>query len=299
MTCKDLVFADKNTVESHIRCMPRNLSVYSFAQLMMWKNLYRVVWARIDNALCVFFCDAFGAFMNCAPLGVSVTPETVREVFAFMDACNKNKAYSRIENVEEEHVAFYRSLGYEAKAKGGDYVYERSRLAHLKGDPYKSKRAGCNFFSKNYDSRYLPYTSAFRQACLDLYDGWASARAATTGDCVYAGMLGDSRKCLEAVLVKPSAFNIVGRVIVVGNRVKAFTFGYELNKDTFCVLYEISDLSVKGISQYIFRQICREMSQYRYINVMDDSGLERLQAVKRSYRPAKVVSAYIIQRPYA
>jgi uncharacterized protein len=299
MMCKDLALADKKIIESCLRRMPRHLSAYSFAQLMMWEKLYRVAWARLGDAVCVFFHDAFGAFMNCEPLGASITPEAVHEAFAYMDACNKNKAYSRIENVESEHVAFYRSLGYREVAKGGDYVYERAQLAHLRGDRYKSKRAGCNYFSKTHDASYLPYTSACRQECFDLYDSWAAARAETTGDRVYTGMLGDNRTCLEAVLRKPAALNLAGRIIVVDKRVRAFTFGYELNENTFCILFEIADLSFKGISQYIFRQVCIEMTRYRYINVMDDSGLERLQNVKRSYRPAQVVPAYIIQRPHA
>jgi hypothetical protein len=299
MTCRDLVIADKKIVESGLHGMPHHLSAYSFVQLMMWKKLYRVVWARFDNAVCVFFHDAFGAFMNCEPLGSSITPEAVRGAFIYMDACNKNKAYSRIENVEEERVAFYRALGFDAAAKGGDYVYERTKLAQLRGDRYKSKRANCNCFAKTYAASYVPYTSAYRRACFDLYDAWAQGRAATAGDRVYAGMLGDSRTCLEAVLLKPAAINLVGRVIVVDKCIKAFTFGYELNKDTFCILYEVADLSLKGIGQYIFRQVCMEMTKYRYINVMDDSGLDRLQTVKRSYRPAQVVPAYIIQRPHA
>jgi uncharacterized protein len=299
MTCKDLVFADKKIIESDLRAMPRHLSAYSFAQMVIWQKLYRVAWARLDNALCIFFHDAFGAFMNCEPLGAAITPEAVRKAFVYMDACNKNKTYSRIENVEEERVAFYRSLGYQAVPKGGDYVYERAKLAHLRGDQYKSKRAGYNYFLKTYKAGYLPYKSAYRQECLGLYDSWASGRAATTGDRVYTGMLGDSRTCLEVVLRKPTELDLTGRVVVVDKCVKAFSFGYELNKDTFCILYEIADLSLKGISQYIFRQVCMEMARYRDINVMDDSGLERLQSVKRSYRPAQVIPSYIVQRPYA
>jgi uncharacterized protein len=69
-----------------------------------------------------------------------------------------------------------------------------------------------------------------------------------------------------------------------------------LDKDTFCILYEITDLTIKGLSQFIFRQFCSELKDYRYINVMDDSGLENLKRVKLSYRPLKVIPAYIVKR---
>lgn len=298
MTFKKITRADKKTVGSYLRHMPHQLSVYSFAQIAIWKNLYAIEWAHIEGALCIFFKDKLGSFMNCEPLGKDISAGAVAAAFRVMDSCNKNKAYSRIENVEEARVEFYRSLGYEAIAKGGDYVYERARLAGLRGDSYKSKRASCNFFERTYDGRYIAYTSRYRQACLDLYDSWARGRMETTGDRVYAGMLRDSRACLEAALYKPSELGLTGRMIVIDGRVKAFTFGYELNNDTFCILYEIADLAVKGISQYIFRQLCIEKVQYRYINAMDDSGLARLQSVKRSYRPTAMIPAYIIQRPH-
>jgi hypothetical protein len=299
MTLKKITRADKKIVESYLSNMPRQLCVYSFAQIAIWEKLYSIEWTRIEGALFIFFKDSLGCFMNCEPLGKAVTAGAVAEAFRIMDGCNKNKAYSRIENVEERRVEFYRSLGYEAAAKGGDYVYERARLARLRGDSYKSKRASCNFFEKNYDSRYLPYTRRYSQACLDLYDAWALGRMETAGDRVYAGMLRDSRYCLQAALNKPSELGLRGRMILIDGVVKAFTFGYELNEDTFCILYEIADLAVKGISQYIFRQICIEEDEYRYINAMDDSGIARIQSVKRSYRPNTIVPAYIIQRPHA
>jgi len=237
--------------------------------------------------------------MNCEPLGIRVTADTIDASFAAMDRCNSNKAYSRIENVEENRIGFYQALGYEAVPKPGEYVYERIRLARLAGDGYKSKRAAVNYFSRTYDAAYKRYIAAYRRPCLELYDCWAKQRTATSTDNVYNGMLKDSRLCLDIALRRPESLGLIGRVVTVGGSIKAFTFGYELNHDTFCILYEISELSLKGISQYIFRQFCCEMSHYRYINTMDDCGMARLQAVKQSYRPSMIIPSYIIQRPHA
>ncbi|HNQ49921.1 MAG TPA: phosphatidylglycerol lysyltransferase domain-containing protein [Candidatus Omnitrophota bacterium] len=299
MRCKGLTHADKGSIERGLRARQRHLSAYSFAQFAVWQGIYRVEWMRCEGALCVFFKDALGSFMNCEPLGQDITPAAVTAAFAAMDRCNPNKAYSRIENVEENRIGFYRALGYEAVAKGGEYVYERARLARLAGDPYKSKRAGVNYFTKTYAADYAPYLPRHRQACLDLYDRWAEQRAATSSDRIYIGMLKDSRSCLDVALRRPSALGLVGRIVAVSGVIRAFTIGYGLNADTFCIMYETADLSFKGISQYIFRRFCQEMEQYRFINAMDDSGLARLQAVKRSYRPAAVIPAYIVQRPHA
>ena len=66
---------------------------------------------------------------------------------------------------------------------------------------------------------------------------------------------------------------------------RAYTFGFEITKDMFCVLLEVCDLKFKGISEFIFREFSREMNQYKYINAMDDSGLENLRISKLSYHP--------------
>jgi hypothetical protein len=69
-----------------------------------------------------------------------------------------------------------------------------------------------------------------------------------------------------------------------------------LNHDTFCILYEITDLSVKGLAQFIFREFSRELKGYRYLNIMDDSGLENLKQVKLSYKPVRLIPSFTAQR---
>ncbi|MFZ2357354.1 MAG: phosphatidylglycerol lysyltransferase domain-containing protein, partial [Candidatus Omnitrophota bacterium] len=78
--------------------------------------------------------------------------------------------------------------------------------------------------------------------------------------------------------------------------VKGFSFGFKLNEHSFCILYEITDLSAKGLAQFIFREFCRQLPDYKYINIMDDSGLENLKQVKLSYHPVKLEPAYIVKR---
>jgi hypothetical protein len=109
-------------------------------------------------------------------------------------------------------------------------------------------------------------------------------------------MLKDSRRVLEEALENYSRLRLRGKVVEIDGRIRGFTFGYELNQDTFCILFEITDLSFKGLAQYIFRQFCRDLEEYKYINIMDDSGLENLERVKLSYQPVRIASAYAAQQ---
>jgi hypothetical protein len=82
----------------------------------------------------------------------------------------------------------------------------------------------------------------------------------------------------------------------VKGRVAGYTFGYRLDEKTFCVLCEITDLALKGLSVFIFRELCRDAAllSFPMINVMDDSGMENIRRTKLSFRPVQIISNYVI-----
>ncbi len=123
-----------------------------------------------------------------------------------------------------------------------------------------------------------------------------ASRSLKYRETVYCGMLSDSLNCLETVLEEAGRLGVTGLVVIIGGRVRGFTLGYPLNRESFCVFFEVCDLSVKGLSQFIFRGFCRGAEGYRLVNAMDDSGLDNLAKVKMSYRPVARIPAYIINR---
>jgi hypothetical protein len=205
----------------------------------------------------------------------------------------------RIENIEEKEVLFYRRQGYECKTKPGDYLCQRSSLTQLRGNPLKSKRAAYNYFIKHYKSEYLDFTLQYRDSCLKLYDRWSKERSEKKEDLLYLGMLGDNRSALLELLENYRALSLSGKIVLINGELKGFSFGFKLNQDTFCIVFEITDLSIKGLSQFLFRAFCHDLKNYNYINIMDDSGLDNLRRVKLSYRPLRIIPNYIISRQYA
>jgi len=130
-----------------------------------------------------------------------------------MDGFNKNKDISRIENVEEEELPFYRSLGYVDKDKPGDYLCLRTDLVWLKGNRFKSKRACLNYFIKHYKFEYEPFSLKYRDDCLKLYGIWMKERRAQNQDPLYQGMLEDSLTCLNVLLNDYPSLDIIGRLV--------------------------------------------------------------------------------------
>ena len=296
MELKKLTPKDKELFDRYLRLTKHELSVYAFENIYIWKGLFDIFWKIIEDSLCVFFKDKIGCFLYIPPQGKHIRPAAVKGVFRIMDRYNSNKDISRIENVEAKELSFYKGLGYDYRYKFSDYICDRQELVDLAGNRFKSKRACLNYFLKHYKFRYLPFSLKFKNGCLKLYSLWMKERKDKFKDPIYQAMLQDSQTCLKIVLNHYRKLDFKGRIVKVDNRIKAFSFGFELNKDIFCILYEITDLSIKGLSQFIFHSFCSELKDYRYINVMDDSGLENLKKVKLSYHPVKLVPSYIIKR---
>lgn len=296
MKLNDLSINDKRIFCKYLGLKPHSLSVYSFTNIYIWNKLFDIKWAIVDEGLCVFFKDNIGCFLYLPPLARNMSRYAIKTVFEIMDSFNKNREISRIENIEENDADFYKSLGLDLRVKSYDYVCERTDLAGLKGNSFKHKRASLNYFLKHNQFDDLEFCLKDGAGCLKLYKLWMGQRKSVAQDPVYLGMMNDSFKSFKVLLENYRHFGIMGRVVKINKEIKAFSFGFKLNPDTFCILYEITDLSVKGLAQFIFQRFCSQVTDCRYINIMDDSGLANLKKVKLSYRPVRLIPGFIAKR---
>ena len=296
MEFKTLAIADKKIFDKFLKREEHQLSVYAFENIYIWRGLFDIGWKIIQDCLCVFFKDNFGSFLYLPPLGNNNSQEAAQEAFKIMDSLNKNKGVSRIENLEEPLIETYKASGYTCAPKSNDYVCLRQGISALRGNKFKSQRASRNYFLKQNKFKCLAFSMRHADECLKLYDSWMGMRKEDNKDHIYRGMMLDSRNSLKCALGSYRQLDLKGMVIKVGGKIKGFTIGYELNKETFCILYEITDLSLKGLAQFIFAQFCGELKRYKYVNIMDDSGLENLKKTKLSYHPERLVPAYIAKK---
>ena len=288
-----LTLKDKPRIEGYLLKSKTSLSAGHFVDIFIWKDLFQIFWVIIEEKLCIFYQDTIGMFMMLPPLG-KFKPTVVKKCFEIMDGYNQNSAVSRIENVAREDIAHYSRLGFSPRLKDTEYLCLRKDLIELAGNSFKSKRSSCNYFVKNYRFDFLEYKDSYYQNCLKLYQSWSRQRKDKHEDVIYQQMLEDSFLSFKTALRYYKKLGLSGYVVKIGGKIKACTFGYPLNKDTFCVLFEICDLNFKGIAQYIFREFCKKLSGYKYINIMGASDLENLKKVKLSYRPKKEIGVYNI-----
>ncbi|OGX23704.1 MAG: hypothetical protein A3J51_06400 [Omnitrophica WOR_2 bacterium RIFCSPHIGHO2_02_FULL_45_21] len=316
-----LTIKDKPLIERYLKENEPDISAYHFAGIFIWKDLFLISWTIIEKNLCLFYglgkyktlsqplkiaedhrrrrfsCqDNAGMFMVLPPLG-PFNAGVVKRCFELMDFYNQNSEVVRIENVREEEVGSYARLGLRAKLKDREYACLRDDLVNLCGDGFKHKRSSYNHFIKTYNAQILEYCPAYQKACLRLYRLWMNMREDKRDDIIYQQMLEDSRLSFQTALKYYGELGLAGYVVKAGGKIKACSFGYPLNRETFCILFEVCDLNFKGIAQFIFREFARKLSGYKYLNIMGASDLENLKKHKLSYRPAKDIAVYNIYYP--
>ncbi len=236
--------------------------------------------------------------MPIPPMAASLSQKVIHQAYGFTFEANRAKQIARIENVPAGLIPFFQEKGFHAVQKETEYLYETAALIQLKGNRYKSKRAAYNALIRDYpDAQLQPYQPAHLADCLALYESWQREREAQSHDAVYQAMLEDSRHSHRTGLMNYEKLGLVGRVVFIEDVLKGYTFGYPLNNEIFCILFEVTDLGIKGLAQFLFREFCREQAAYQWISTMDDSGLENLKRVKLSYRPVKQLSSYNLFLP--
>ncbi|MBM3244071.1 MAG: DUF2156 domain-containing protein [Candidatus Omnitrophica bacterium] len=297
MAFNKLRIKDKEIFDRYLKLSTHQLSVYSFANIYIWNKFFDISWKIIDDSLCIFFKDKIGAFLYLPPLSKENNPKVLVHVFEILSKSNKNNDFAHIENVEEKDLGFYRSLGFRCTLKSHDYICSRWGLESLRGNKFKSKRASRNYFTKNYWYSYHPISSRDdKDECLKLYSFWAKQRKEKNVDIIYQGLIDDNGLALKEAFDNYAALGFKGGLVRINNKVKGFTFGFELTRDIFCILYEITDLDIKGLAQFIFAQFASQLRSYKSVNIMDDSGLENLKRVKLSYHPKALVASYTIRK---
>ena len=296
MSFKRITLKDRKVFDRYLKFGRHELSTYAFENIYIWKALFDIKWDIIDGNLCVKFNDNIGSFLYLSLLGKEKSGKALEKVFKELDKANKNMQVSRIENISSLDTDFYKKKGLVCVLKSHDYVCLQSELAALKGNKFKSQRASFNYFTKHDNFKCDKISAPDLKDCLKLYTFWMKERVKDNSDHIYSGMMLDSFKTLKIALQDYLELGFQGIAVRIDNELKGFTFGFELNKETFCILYEITDLAIKGLAQFIFAEFSRRLDNYKYINIMDDSGLDNLKKTKLLYHPVKLVPAYIAQR---
>ncbi|HLZ33065.1 MAG TPA: phosphatidylglycerol lysyltransferase domain-containing protein, partial [Nitrospira sp.] len=272
-----------------------SLAAFSAPYHYIWNALLAYCWTEIQGALCLFVQSPDGWFMPLPPLTAGTIEGPAAEAFQVMRRWNGDTSVSRMENIPASLAADLETMGYRVTPKDPDYLYRAGDLASLTGDRYKSQRALCNRVDRSGDLVIEPYRLRDRLECRALFHEWRQQKRAEGLDSFAALLLDDVLSAHEAAWSHGSDLHLAGSVLRIDGRIRAYTFGYWLNRRTWCVLLEVADRAVPGLAQYLFRDTCRKVLSEgaEFINTMDDSGLTGLRLSKEAYHPLMRLQNFI------
>ena len=282
---------DKATFDQYARKQPHALSSYAFANIFIWRPLFDISWALINKKFCLFFENKIGMFMPLPPLG-GFDQGTLETVFEIMQEANNNKDVSRIENVETGDFGFFQAPRFRTFEKSKEYIVRQDDIANYRGQKFKHQRASYNFFKKNNAGQLRDYTCDDQEAVRTLYSRWMKVRMSKNSDSVYQAMLEDSFKAFKELLLYWEDLEVKAQVVVCDGEISAFTSGVSLPNRSFCINFEIANLSYKGLAAYIFSEFAKTLESSPEINIMDDSGIENIRRTKMMFKPARQISSH-------
>jgi len=275
----------------HDKSLAANSPTYHY----MWNGLLAYWWLELEGALCLFAQSPDGWFMPLPPIAAGSIDAPLSASMTLLRRWNGDSPVSRIENVPSQLVQELERLGYHMSPKEPDYVYRASDLATLAGDRYKSQRALCNRFEREQSFVIGSYRASDRQDCRALLGTWSRQKRSEGLESYGAMLLADAAPAHEIIWSQTPALHVSGKVVRIHGRLCGYTFGYWLTNATFCVLLEVTDRTLPGLAQYLFRETCRAAvaEGAEYINVMDDAGLPGLRASKHAYHPTMLIPNFV------
>ena len=259
---------------------------YNFANLFAWQAVCRYTHTRYRGRLLVYDDISKSSFM---PLGRQMSPEALARLSEIMLANGMGPDLSLCpaaflaQNPSLEQ--WYRA---EPRRDRGEYLYLAEKLAALKGTKLHKKRNLISQFQRRYpEYQVVPMAGDLRSRSFDL------AAALMLKFAPVPQSLEDEFQALGVSFEHFDALGLEGLVLLVNDRVAAFSLFSRLNPDTMNIQFEKASPDFKGAAQVINRETARHLlARCRILNREQDLGVKGLRQAKLSYEPEQITQLY-------
>ncbi len=282
---KEVGLEDRGLFEGLFERFPQSACEMNFPNILIWKRSEHPRYTFINGDLCILVSPDFEHPYFLPPVGDGPLLETVGTCL---------KTVPRISRVTEEMARELEAGGFTIAEDPGnaDYVYSTKDLAGLHGKHFDGKRNRIRKFERTYRYTYEPLENGRSAGCLEMMSQWTDEKTGgEPGPFVMA-----SRQAVAEALELFPGLGMFGGVVLVEDRVRAFTMASRLNRDTAVVHFEFADPAMTGLAQFINREFAgRGLATYEFANREQDLGLPGLRTAKMSYRPCRLVKKYDVR----
>ncbi len=264
----------------------------SLPSFLMWQDAYAYGLARAGKEGS-FLLALYGknVYLPLAPK--PFTEKSLALAFDYMRKVNGPGAgVSRVEGLTEEQGNQAKAWGFPVRLTLTEYLYDRGALGGLHGDPYRAKRAEINHLLKGHQVVLRPYRESDLTPCGELFEIWKGQRLPSLKGEMGEKMLLSAQKAHFQVLRQAEDWGMEAWVVLVDGRLASYTVGAPLSHEVYGIYLEVADLTVKGLSAYIFASVCRQVEGYSLVNAGDAEGLPHLAESKEHWHPVRRLLIY-------
>ncbi|WDP86120.1 MAG: DUF2156 domain-containing protein [Desulfobacter sp.] len=262
---------------------------YNFVTLFCWAKAYQYSWFTYKGRFFIFDGVDNLIFM---PLGPAIAPEDLKQISAHFagiglgpDICLATKAYL---DAYPQIKHFY-TISQDRDA--AEYLYLAQSLAELKGSKLHKKRNLISQFKRRFPDFTLGALTAD-----NIFDVKAFAKDLLHTLDPFPRALADEFSAMETAFDHWSFLGLEGLVLAVEGKIAAFSVFSPLNKDTYNIHFEKSNMAFKGAAQVINQETARLLAEKtKYINREQDLGIPGLRQAKLSYAPCTLLTPYILR----
>lgn len=265
----------------------------SLPSFLIWQDEFAYAWAVKKNIH--FILAHYNKYVYMPVPPQPVTEESLAWAFGYMASVNgPGPGISRIEGVTHLGLKKPPVGPYQPRPILTEYIYDRSHVASLQGNDFRSQRALLNHLLREEKVLFRPYRSSDLKACCELFELWKGQRLPALQGQMGEKMILSAQKAHLRALLQGERVGMSSWVVFVGERLAAYTSGAPLNPETYGIFLEVADLSVKGLSAYVFTTLCRQLEGYRTVNTGDAEGLPHLAESKEHWHPIKKLALYAL-----
>ena len=292
MIFKKIELSDWELIESYCRKSDLRQLNYSFEVLFLWRDVCDFEMAERDGFLFIKTCfhDKHNFLF---PLGEGDLTLAFQQMEAFCEAKGIEFTMYQVNAKQKAQIdtLFPEKYRIEPLRSEFEYIFETERLANLQGKKLQSKRNHINYFEKNFDWTFEPICEENLLEVTLFAHKWDSEADVSAGSA-----LNMENMALLNAIESFSCLQLQGGVLCVEGKVVAFAIGCPLSSDTYLILFEKADASVRGAYTMINREYVRHFcTNFRYVNRAEDNDDEGLRKAKLSYYPDILEEVFVLR----
>ncbi len=286
---KEISLADIDELRLALFKKNPEVSELSLANLFIWQEFDRPHLARYNSYLCLRLSPPNEPPYVLEPLGPPPPPPSL------VRACLKE--VGRFSRVPSSFLSYLPSDEVVIKENRDqfDYVYNREKMAELKGKNFDGKRNLIRHFQKAHpDYEFRPLSRETKKEAMSFFTSWVEKKGGKAASAPLS--IQDQTRALTRAFELWEELSLFGGLLLSRKEVKGFIIASRLNQNTASVHFLYADIGASGASQTLLWEACRSLlAPFLLINLEQDMGLPGLRKAKLSYHPLCLVSKYDVE----